>query len=119
MAIPDCDLAVDDRTVVRPDLTVVPLVNGRYARTLAEAGRPLLVVEILSPSSTVTDREAKRSLYLRLGIAEYWIVDISARHIERWRPGAAAEQCTATLTWRPRGGGDAMALDLADLFALV
>jgi Uma2 family endonuclease len=36
---------------------------------------PLLVVEILSPSTAASDRRAKLALYARFGIPEYWIVD--------------------------------------------
>jgi Uma2 family endonuclease len=36
---------------------------------------PLLVVEIVSPSTQVTDYRSKQAEYAVLGIAEYWIVD--------------------------------------------
>ena len=118
--IPDCDFEFDERTVVRPDLTVIALRDGRLPGTLAEAGGASLVVEIVSPSSAITDREAKRRLYLRQKVAEYWIVDIEHRTIERWRPGAAAaEVVTARLAWHPAFAGEAFELDLAELFARV
>ncbi len=43
------DVVYSRRTVVEPDLFVVPLVDGRKPRTWAEAGRLLLAVEVLSP----------------------------------------------------------------------
>jgi Uma2 family endonuclease len=45
------DWVLDPRTLVQPDLYVVPLVDGRRPRTDEERGHPLLFVEILSPST--------------------------------------------------------------------
>ena len=36
---------------------------------------PFLVVEIVSPSTQVTDYRSKQAEYAVLGILEYWIVD--------------------------------------------
>ena len=36
---------------------------------------PLLMVEIVSPSTQVTDYRSKQAEYAVLGILEYWIVD--------------------------------------------
>jgi len=47
---------------------------------------PILVVEILSPSSARADRITKRRRFQRAGIPEYWVVDLDARTLERWRP---------------------------------
>jgi len=45
---------------------------------------PAIVVEILSPGSENTrrDRVAKRQLYAKHGVAEYWIVDFANRTVE-------------------------------------
>ena len=50
----------------------------------------LLAVEILSPSSLRTDRVVKRDFYLANGVAEYWIIDLEARVLERWTPAHEA-----------------------------
>ena len=47
-------------------------------------GPPTLVVEILSPSTTLIDRSTKRQLYARYGVPYYWIVDPEARTIEAY-----------------------------------
>ena len=45
------------------------------------------MVEILSPTTVVRDRELKRRLYARHGVAEYWIVDPGAKAVDVWRFG--------------------------------
>ncbi len=76
----DCILA--ETTIVQPDLiyldpTRLSLISGRGIE-----GAPTLVVEVLSPSTTLTDRSTKRQLYRRYGVPYYWIVDPEARTIE-------------------------------------
>ncbi len=64
------DWKVDEHTVVEPDLLVVP------ARDIDEPVQtPLLVVEILSPSSRTLDRVTKFHVYAEAGVPQYWIVD--------------------------------------------
>jgi Uma2 family endonuclease len=46
-------------------------------------GHPDLVVEVVSPSSVRHDRVIKMNWYAALGAREYWIVDPSARTLER------------------------------------
>ena len=46
-------------------------------------GRPDLAVEVSSPSSVRYDRVTKLRWYASIGVPEYWIVDPSARTIER------------------------------------
>lgn len=44
-------------------------------------GAPDLVVEVLSPSSSKTDRTLKYRKYREAGVREYWIVDPKARRV--------------------------------------
>lgn len=46
-------------------------------------GRPDLVVEVVSETSSRYDRVTKLNWYAELGIPEYWIVDPQARTLER------------------------------------
>jgi len=55
-------------------------------RTWIEAGRLILTVEVLSPSTRRADRGKKRETYQDKGVPEGWIVDTDARVVERWRP---------------------------------
>jgi len=45
-------------------------------------GAPELIVEVISPSSTRTDRYIKFSAYERAGVREYWLADPRSRFIE-------------------------------------
>lgn len=56
----------------QPDLLVAPRAS---LNDLKLQGTPLLVVEILSPSSRTLDRVLKFSAYAEGGAAQYWIVD--------------------------------------------
>ena len=111
------DVTFGPRTLVQPDVLVLPLHEGRPPRTVEEAGGPLLAIEILSPSSAHTDRVRKRGLYQREGVPEYWIVDPNARVIERWRPeDSRPEILTETLTWNPIGAAEPLTFDLPELW---
>ncbi len=57
---------------VEPDIIVVPDASVGRKRL---AGPALLVVEIVSPGSTVNDRVTKREVYAQAGVPAYWIVD--------------------------------------------
>lgn len=60
---------------------------------------PELVVEVLSPGSSNEhrDRAAKRALYARRGVHEYWIVDWRQRQVEVYRREQATRTVVATL----------------------
>lgn len=64
---------------VQPDIVV--LLNERRHIYTANVmhGPPDLAVEIISPSSRVTDPTVKFRLYEQHGVREYWLVDPDAR----------------------------------------
>ncbi len=114
------DVVLDLRTLVQPDLFVVPLVGGRPPENWDEAGAMLLAVEVLSPSSARADRQIKRRRYQRAGVPEYWIVDLDARLIERWtgndpRPDMISER----LVWQPDPARGGLEIDVVALFGVV
>ena len=113
------ELELDRYTLVQPDLFVLPLVDGRRAQSQTQAGHPLLFVEVLSPGTARHDRAIKRIRYQRYGV-EYWIADMDARLVERWRPhGERPEIVSGHITWHPAGAAAAITLDLDRLFAEV
>ena len=98
------DVRSGPRTSVQPDLFVLrrPLDLGPHGWPDLDA--LLLAVEILSPSSARADRLIKRRLYQSRGVPEYWVVDLDARLVERWRPDDERPEILAqTLDWRPPG----------------
>ncbi|MEO8624490.1 MAG: Uma2 family endonuclease, partial [bacterium] len=77
----------------------------------------LLVVEVISPSSAGTDRVIKRDFYMESGVAEYWVVDLDARMIERWTPDRDTPVVErAMLVWEPAGAARALSVELPALF---
>ena len=64
-----------------PDLCIVTIeqwavVKAQKKKAAVMRTAPLLVVEIVSPSSKKTDYQTKEQEYRRIGIPEYWIVDL-------------------------------------------
>jgi Uma2 family endonuclease len=113
------DIVLGPRTVVEPDLFVIPkpLSVDVHWR---EVARPTLAVEILSPRTAGRDRGIKRRLYQQAEVPEYWIVDLDSRLVERWRPGDdRPEILSETLTWQPTESASPFELDLAAFFAEV
>jgi Uma2 family endonuclease len=78
----DVDVPLGALDVRRPDLLFYS--TGRLALTSSQRlqGPPDLCIEVLSPSSVKIDRQDKFELYLKAGVAFYWIVDPVARTIE-------------------------------------
>ena len=81
------DIVLGPRTLVQPDIFVIRRHPGNPPRSWDDVGIPLLTIEILSPSTAARDRGRKRKLYLNAGVREYWIIDVEARVVERWRSG--------------------------------
>ena len=114
----DIELAAD--TIVQPDVLVLRRTSDRRPQNWAEGGLPILVIEVIAPSSRSRDRIVKRPRYQRAGIAEYWIVDAESRLVERWRPAdERPEIITEMLAWRPEGARTELAIELAPLFEAV
>jgi Uma2 family endonuclease len=111
------DIEFDPKTLVQPDLFVAPLIAGRRPRSWPEVKDLLLAVEVLSPSTARADRQVKRRKYQRQGVPEYWIVDLDARLVERWRPGdERPEVVTERLAWRPDPKAPELVIELGAFF---
>jgi Uma2 family endonuclease len=114
------DIEPEQGALVQPDVFVGPLPEGRRPESWADFSHLLLAVEVLSPSTARADRTVKRLLFQRTGVPEYWIVDLDARLVERWRPGdERPEVITERLLWQPDPTKAALEIDLARFFAQV
>ena len=81
------EVHLEHDTVVQPDVVVFPWDRKNPPRSWTECRVPLLAVEVLSPSTAALARGKRRVSYLARGIEEYWIVDLEAHAVERWRQG--------------------------------
>jgi Uma2 family endonuclease len=112
------DIRLHPGSLVQPDLFVIPPAgDGRPVRDWSEVTALRLAVEVLSPSTARYDRGLKRRYYQRALVEEYWIVDLEARLVERWRPDDdRPEILSQTLTWQPSGADEPLVVDLVALF---
>jgi Uma2 family endonuclease len=85
--------------VREPDVMVM-LNEHRERITSQHWGPPDLVVEVLSPGTTDTDRTRKPQEYARAGVREYWIVDPTTRQVEVYRLEEAEQVYTLAATCR-------------------
>jgi Uma2 family endonuclease len=114
------DVIFSPTRALQPDLFVVPLVAGRRPDRWDEIRRLLLAVEVLSPTTARADRVAKRVLFRDEGVAEYWIVDLDARTVERSTPAdPRVEVLIEQLEWAPEGAAPPLVIDLTSYFARV
>jgi len=77
------DVILTDEDVFVPDLLVVGDPTDVTDRAIEAP--PLLVVEILSPSTRRQDRGIKAERYAELGVRHYWIVDPDHERVECFR----------------------------------
>jgi Uma2 family endonuclease len=111
------DVILTERDVVEPDILVVSDPGQVSSRGIE--GPPLLVVEVLSPSTRERDRTLKAQRYAALGVRHYWIVDPEQRRIECLRGNAGRYEVACAA----RGDGvlvhpdwDGLRIDLGPLW---
>jgi Uma2 family endonuclease len=66
----ELDWIVNDTTVLRPDIAMVCTETNDFITK-----PPILIVEILSPSTALRDRQVKYDIYQEQGVKYYIIVD--------------------------------------------
>jgi Uma2 family endonuclease len=108
------DVVLGTSSVVEPDLLLVTDDQSHIVTTQHIRGAPALVVEVASIGTRRTDERAKRDLYDRVGVREYWIVDpMSNRVAVHRRDDAGGMVRVADL-----GEGDRLTTPLLPGFAL-
>lgn len=76
------DLVITESDVLQPDVT---FVRPEGVGALGERHIPVppdLVIEVSSPSTRRRDLGAKRDLYERFGVGEFWFADLDADRFE-------------------------------------
>lgn len=76
------DVFFDEKNVFQPDLLFLSKGRSKYLTEKGIEGPPDLVVEIISPSNSYTDRYEKKDAYQKFGVTEYWIVDPGNKTLE-------------------------------------
>lgn len=74
------NLKINKYTIIHPDIIVIcnpEIENGLYLKNI-----PQLVIEILSPSTHLKDRNTKSKLYAELGIKYYILVEPEGEIVE-------------------------------------
>lgn len=73
-------------TLVQPDFFVADCSAFNQSFRWDDIRTVHLVVEVVSPSSAVSDRGTKRRLYQEHGVSQYWVIDHDLRQVEVWTP---------------------------------
>ena len=81
----DTKLQTEKDTIVRPDISVI--CDPEKITEKRIEGAPDWVIEIASPGEPKHDYLTKLSLYQRVGVREYWIVDPQKRSVITYRMG--------------------------------
>lgn len=111
------DLILTNQDVLVPDLIVVSdpdLISKRGIE-----GPPLLIVEILSPSTRKQDRGVKAQRYAESGVEHYWLVDPDNKRVECHRLADGAVRSVADArgdTTRTHPDWDGLEIDLKALW---
>jgi Uma2 family endonuclease len=79
--VPRIDVVLATDTVLEPDIVVAPRdqLTGKRLE-----GAPLLAIEILSPSTALTDLNTKYARLERAAVSHYWVVDPLAPRLIAW-----------------------------------
>ena len=114
-----CDIELEEESLLQPDLFVLPSAEWRRLGGGLPVRELILAIEVLSPSSSRHDRVRKRPVYQR-NVPEYWIVDLDARLIERWRSeDERPELLDCELTWMPVGASSPFVFEVERYFEAV
>ncbi len=109
---------ISETTWLEPDIAAyaVPVSPGLTWRNMPP---PVLVVEVLSPSTRRRDRYRKRPAYLAHGVGEVWLLDQRERKIERWTSASEFPELHRDgITWAPVATAPSLQLSADVLFGI-
>ena len=69
------DVVFGRHDVVEPDLLFIAADQGEILTEKHVQGAPAIVIEVVSAGTRKVDEQAKRQLFDRGGVREYWVVD--------------------------------------------
>lgn len=76
------DVYLSDYDVVQPDILFIRKERLHILTKNYVKGAPDIVIEILSGKTKKIDLTAKRTLYAKYGVPEYWLVDPDKKQVE-------------------------------------
>ena len=79
------DVVFSKFDVVEPDLLFVSNARRGVVTRKNIQGSPDLAIEVLSPGTRRTDEMAKRRLYERFDVLEYWLIDAEIEAVKIYR----------------------------------
>jgi Uma2 family endonuclease len=91
------DLILESTSVLQPDLLFVAKARLNIITGRGIEDAPDLVIEIVSPSTSRTDRITKAQLYARHKVPAYWIVDPEQETLEIYLLDADSYRLVASL----------------------
>ena len=83
------DLILAATTVVQPDLIFIGNDRSQVVTPRGVEGAPTLVIEILSPTTHLTDRQTKAQLYAKYTVPHYWLIDPDQQVLEAYELSGA------------------------------
>lgn len=92
VAFAPLDVTYARETVLQPDILVVER-EGFFDKD--HPLRPLLAVEVLSPSTRLIDLNTKKARFEEAGCASYWVIDPIELRLMAWDLAAGAYQLVA------------------------
>jgi len=78
------DVVLSETNIVEPDVLFLRTDRVPPSDAANIQVAPDLAVEVISPSTVTEDREYKKAVYARHGVAHYWLVDPDARTLEMY-----------------------------------
>ncbi len=87
------DVRLGGDTDVQPDVLVARRIDLTQSHLPVA---PVLVVEVLSPSTRAIDLHSKKDRYRRAGVPSYWVIDPDTGHFTAWQLNAQDEYLVAT-----------------------
>jgi Uma2 family endonuclease len=107
-----------NRTHLEPDVLVFP---KHYSPKLdwRKVKEHWLVIEVLSRSSKMYDRDFKRDAYLKIGAREVWIVDRDEQIVEVSTEPGKFKKVSSVIRWRVPGTNRIAPIDVRAMFKAV